>query len=44
MFEISETHKAATWLLHEMAPKITPPQAILDRIERMKAKGKGGRA
>ena len=44
MFEISPTHKAATWLLHEQAPKITPPQAILDRIERMKAKGKGGRA
>ena len=44
MFQISETHKAATWLLHEKAPKITPPQAILDRIERMKAKGKGGRA
>ena len=38
MFEISETHKAATWLLHEMAPKVDPPKAIIDRIERMKKK------
>ena len=44
MFEISETHKAATWLLHEMAPKIDPPKAITDRIERMKLKReKGGK-
>lgn len=27
MFEISDTHSAATWLLHEMAPKVTPPAA-----------------
>lgn len=25
MFKISETHYAATWLLHEKAPKIEPP-------------------
>ena len=42
MFEISPTHKAATWLLHEMAPKIEPPKAIQERIERMKKKAKGG--
>lgn len=36
MFDISETHKAATWLLHPNAPKIEMPKAIADRIARMK--------
>ena len=36
MFEISETHSAATWLLHENAPKIKPPKIVTERIERMK--------
>ena len=36
MFEISPTHKAATWLLHPDAPKVDVPKAITDRIERMK--------
>lgn len=35
-FEVSETHKAATWLLHPNAPKIEPPEIVLDRIARMK--------
>ena len=35
-FEVSETHKAATWLLHPNAPKIDPPEIVLDRIARMK--------
>ena len=39
MFEISETHKAATWLLHPDAPKVEPPKIITDRIARMKEKG-----
>lgn len=39
MFEISETHQAATWLLHPDAPKVEIPKAITDRIARMKAKG-----
>ena len=39
MFEISETHKAATWLLHPDAPQVPTPKAITDRIARMKAKG-----
>ena len=39
MFQISETHSAATWLLHPDAPKVDPPKIILDRIERMKTKG-----
>ena len=36
MFEISETHSAATWLLHPDAPKIEMPKSISARIERMK--------
>lgn len=31
MFKISETHYAATWLLHPDAPKVTPPEAIVKR-------------
>jgi oligopeptide/dipeptide ABC transporter ATP-binding protein len=38
MFQISETHHAATWLLHPDAPKVDPPKIITDRIARMKAK------
>ena len=41
MFEISETHSAATWLLHPDAPKIDPPKIVTERIERMKARSKG---
>ena len=41
MFEISETHKAATWLLHPNAPKVEVPKIITDRIERMKKKAGG---
>ena len=41
MFEISPTHKAATWLLHPDAPKVEIPKIITDRIERMKAKNGG---
>ena len=39
MFRISDTHQAATWLLHPDAPKVEIPRAITDRIARMKAKG-----
>ncbi len=38
-FRVSDTHWAATWLLHPDAPKIDPPKAIVDRIERMKKAG-----
>ena len=38
MFEITETHKAATWLLHPDAPKVDMPKIISDRIARMKAR------
>ena len=36
MFKISDTHYAATWLLHPDAPKVEPPKIVTDRIERMK--------
>ncbi len=39
MFKISETHSAATWLLHPYAPKLEPPKSLMDRINRMKASG-----
>ncbi|MCF7925217.1 MAG: ATP-binding cassette domain-containing protein [Candidatus Izimaplasma sp.] len=35
MFKISDTHSAATWLLHKDAPKVEPPEVIKHRIERM---------
>ena len=38
MFKVSETHSAATWLLHPDAPKVDIPKVITDRIARMKAK------
>lgn len=41
MFQISETHKAATWLLHPDAPKVDVPKTITDRIARMQAKNGG---
>ncbi len=39
MFKITETHSAATWLLHPDAPKAQPPKIILDRVARMKQRG-----
>lgn len=36
LFQISESHYAATWLLHPNAPKVEPPKIVVDRIERMK--------
>lgn len=41
MFEVSKTHKAATWLLHPDAPKVEIPKIITDRIARMKQKAGG---
>jgi oligopeptide transport system ATP-binding protein len=37
-FPISETHWAATWLLHPDAPKVNPPEAVTNRIAKMKAR------
>ena len=39
MFRVSDTHSAATWLLHPDAPKVEVPKAITDRIARMKKAG-----
>lgn len=33
MFKLSETHYAATWLLHENAPKVEPPAAVKKRMK-----------
>ena len=35
-FRVSDTHYAATWLLHPDAPKIDPPKNVTDRIKAMK--------
>ena len=37
-FRITETHWAATWLLHPNAPRLEPPKAVTDRIAKMKAR------
>ena len=36
LFDITETHSAATWLLHPNAPKVEMPALIKARIERLK--------
>ena len=38
MFKITDTHYAATWLLHPDAPKVDPPKTVTDRIARMNQK------
>ncbi|CAI3632049.1 Oligopeptide ABC transporter, ATPase component [Clostridium neonatale] len=35
MFKISDTHYAATWLLHENSPKVEMPAELKQRIDRM---------
>ena len=37
-FPITDTHWAATWLLHPDAPKVEPPEAVTKRIAKMKAR------
>lgn len=39
MFQISESHYAATWLLDEHAPKVALPPELQVRIDRMKKEG-----
>ena len=34
LFKVSETHFAATWLLHPDAPQVDPPLAVIKRIKR----------
>ena len=40
MFQISDTHYAATWLLHPDAPKVEMPDIVKERIQRMGNIGK----
>jgi len=42
MFQITDTHYAATWLLHPNAPKIEMPKVITERINRMKQRDAQG--
>lgn len=35
MFKVTDTHYAATWLLHEKAPKLDMPEELQARINRM---------
>ena len=37
-FKLSDTHYAATWLLHPDAPKVEMPEILSHRIQRMKEK------
>ncbi len=39
MYKVSDTHYAATWLLHPSAPKVEMPKIITERIRRMKERG-----
>lgn len=39
MFQISDTHYAATWLLHPNAPHVEMPDIVKDRIARMSKLG-----
>ena len=34
LFKVSETHSAATWLLHPDAPQVEPPAAVIERMKR----------
>lgn len=42
-FRITDTHYAATWLLHPSAPKVEMPAAITERIARMKKEAENER-
>lgn len=43
MFRVTNSHYAKTWLLHEKAPHVEPPEAIKNLHEKMvKATSKGG--
>lgn len=39
MFQVSESHYAATWLLHPSAPKVEMPKELKIRIQRMREAG-----
>ena len=39
-FKLSDTHYAATWLLHENAPKVEMPRIVSERIKNALSEGK----
>lgn len=39
MFKVSDTHYAATWLLHPKAPRVEMPAELKSRVERMMKEG-----
>jgi len=39
-FKLSDTHYAATWLLHENAPKVEMPKIVSERIKNALTEGK----
>ena len=41
MFDVpgSSTHKVASWLMHEKAPKVEMPESLKHRIDKMKKEG-----
>lgn len=41
LIKISDTHYAATWLLHPDAPKVEPPEIVTNRIKRMTGQNYG---
>ena len=41
LFKISDTHFAATWLLHPNAPEVVPPRIVTERIRIAKERRKG---
>ncbi|MGG5253270.1 ABC transporter ATP-binding protein [Neobacillus sp. SM06] len=41
MFKVSDTHYAATWLLHPDAPKVEPPDAVKRRQSQFPGKKEG---
>ncbi|MCP8968307.1 ABC transporter ATP-binding protein [Ectobacillus ponti] len=43
MFKVSDTHYAATWLLHPNAPKVEAPEVVQNRIRQMKAGERNGK-
>lgn len=43
LFKVSETHYAATWLLHPDAPKVEMPAVLSQRIARSLKQNKGGK-
>jgi oligopeptide transport system ATP-binding protein len=35
LFKISDTHYAATWLLHQDSPQVEPPEAVKKRMKKL---------